>query len=404
MNCFKLPDFLCSEINSIVGGFWWGRKEKERKIAWISWKNLCKSKVDGGMGFRDLKAFNLVLLAKQGWRILQNPTSLVHKVLKAKYFAKSSFMEAQVGKNSSYIWRSLLAARPMVQEGARWCVGDGRSIKIWDDKWLPFTESGRVVSPRPSPEANDKVDGLIVRDRAEWNVERVRSLFLPHEAEAVLSIPISPMNPRDSQVWAKTVNGLFSVKSAYKVAVKYLSKTNGGDASPGCSDNSKMAAIWKMIWNLRCDLCEESESSGHILWGCHIAREAWNEKSLKLDCPSRSPKEFIEVVWLLMETPGEKNWEEFAIMAWLLWNNRNCVRHGGSCKSGKSIAWEASKYEAEVRDSLPIQGKAAPTTSRTKHWVPPLPDLQLKKLLFLHICSSVTNPKEKYNVNGYYQS
>ena len=91
-----------------------------------------------------------------------------------------------------------MATRLVVQEGARWCVGDGRSIKIWDDRWLPFTKSSRVVSPRPSPEANEKVKGLIVRDRAEWNVERVRSIFLPHEAEAVLSIPISPMNLRDS--------------------------------------------------------------------------------------------------------------------------------------------------------------------------------------------------------------
>ena len=54
-----------------------------------------------------------------------------------------------------------------------------------------------------------------------------------------------------------------------------------------------------------------------------------------------------------METSGEKNWEEFAIMAWLLWNNRNYVRHEGSYKSGKSIAWEARKYETEVRESLP---------------------------------------------------
>lgn len=115
MNYFKLPDSLCSE---------------ERKIPWVSKKNLCKLKVNGCMGFWDLKAFHLTLLAKQGWRILQNPTSLVHRVLKAKYFAKSSFMEAQVGKNPSYIWRSLLVARLVVQEGARWCVGDGRSIKI----------------------------------------------------------------------------------------------------------------------------------------------------------------------------------------------------------------------------------------------------------------------------------
>ena len=40
MNCFKLPVSLCSEINSLVGSFWWGKKEKVRKIAWVSWENL----------------------------------------------------------------------------------------------------------------------------------------------------------------------------------------------------------------------------------------------------------------------------------------------------------------------------------------------------------------------------
>ena len=49
------------------------------------------------MRFRDLKAFNLTLLAKQGWRIQQSPNSLIHRVLKAKYFM-NSFMDAQVGK------------------------------------------------------------------------------------------------------------------------------------------------------------------------------------------------------------------------------------------------------------------------------------------------------------------
>ena len=96
MNCFKLPDSLCSEINSLVRGFWWEKKENARKIAWVSWENLCKPK-EGGMGFQDLKAFNLVLLTKQGWRIQQRPGSLIHRVLKAKYFANSSFLDAQVG-------------------------------------------------------------------------------------------------------------------------------------------------------------------------------------------------------------------------------------------------------------------------------------------------------------------
>ena len=46
--------------------FCWGQRGQESKIAWVSWKKMCKSKLNGGMGFQNLQAFNLVMLAKQG--------------------------------------------------------------------------------------------------------------------------------------------------------------------------------------------------------------------------------------------------------------------------------------------------------------------------------------------------
>ena len=81
MNCFKLPDSLCNELNSLMRNFWWGQREKERKLAWIAWEKMCTPKAKGGMGFKDLKAFNLALLAKQGWRISQDTDSLTYRVL-----------------------------------------------------------------------------------------------------------------------------------------------------------------------------------------------------------------------------------------------------------------------------------------------------------------------------------
>ena len=66
MSCFKLPDSLCRELNSMVSSLWWGQQGSERKMAWVSWERMCSRKIDGGLGFKALKAFNLALLAKKG--------------------------------------------------------------------------------------------------------------------------------------------------------------------------------------------------------------------------------------------------------------------------------------------------------------------------------------------------
>ena len=67
-------------------------------MAWMSWKKMCTTKEKVKMGFRDLKDFNLALLAKQGWRILANQNSLVHRIFKAKYFTNNTFLEAKLGR------------------------------------------------------------------------------------------------------------------------------------------------------------------------------------------------------------------------------------------------------------------------------------------------------------------
>ena len=125
MNCFKLPDSLCNELNSLIRNFRWGQREKERKLAWIAWEKMCTPKAERGMGFKDLRAFNLALLAKQGWRLTQNTESLAHRVLKARYFPESNFLEAQIGKKPSYTWRSLMAAKEVLRRGLRWNIGNG---------------------------------------------------------------------------------------------------------------------------------------------------------------------------------------------------------------------------------------------------------------------------------------
>lgn len=79
MGCFLLPKDIVNKIESAIRSFWWGQGQN-KKVAWISWRKLCTAKRQGGMGFRDLRSFNLALLAKNGWRILNNPESLVGQI------------------------------------------------------------------------------------------------------------------------------------------------------------------------------------------------------------------------------------------------------------------------------------------------------------------------------------
>lgn len=76
---------------------------------------------------------------------------------------------------------------------------------------------------------------LLVWEVGGWDKNLVKSNFLPHKAESILSIPISHNFPDDALVWAWTQNGRFIVRSAYRVACSWLleerSKADGGKVS-----------------------------------------------------------------------------------------------------------------------------------------------------------------------------
>jgi len=110
MGVFQLQVKLCDELNAMCARFWWGQCSDEKKIHWKSWESLVQPKKEGGMGFRDIRSFNLAMLAKQGWRLLNDQESLLYRCFKAKYFPQCTFLEAVDNPNSSYVWKSLMVA------------------------------------------------------------------------------------------------------------------------------------------------------------------------------------------------------------------------------------------------------------------------------------------------------
>ncbi|KAA3482721.1 reverse transcriptase [Gossypium australe] len=117
MSCFLFPKALCERIESKLVRFWWQKGPGKRGIHWCQWRFLCRPKEEGGLGFRRMAHFNISLLAKQGWRLLNYPNSLVAQVFKAKYFPENNFLNSSLGSSCSYIWRSIWATKDTLEKG-----------------------------------------------------------------------------------------------------------------------------------------------------------------------------------------------------------------------------------------------------------------------------------------------
>ena len=148
MGVFKLPIFVCNDLTKLIRDFWWGSERGRRKMHWISWDLLVRSKPHGGMGFRDMRIFNQALLARQAWRLIQRPNSLCARVLRAKYYPQGNLVDTVFTGNPSPTWSAISYGVELLKSGLIWRIGDGRLVRIWRDNWLPREEELKVIGDK----------------------------------------------------------------------------------------------------------------------------------------------------------------------------------------------------------------------------------------------------------------
>lgn len=99
--------------------------------------------------------------------------------------------------------------------GVIWRVGNGESINIWSDPWLPREWTRQPVTPKGNSLIS-KVDELIDPNTGQWDSQLVRQTFMQGDAEMILALPIHT-ELDDLIAWHYDSRGIFSVKPAYKV-------------------------------------------------------------------------------------------------------------------------------------------------------------------------------------------
>ena len=73
----------------------------------------------------------------QAWHLYSNPSSLWARVLKAKYYPYATLFTGPQTSRGSHIWTALSLGAELLLEGMRWFVEDGRTTRVWKNRWLP---------------------------------------------------------------------------------------------------------------------------------------------------------------------------------------------------------------------------------------------------------------------------
>ncbi|KAL0008677.1 hypothetical protein SO802_010179 [Lithocarpus litseifolius] len=210
--------------------------------------------MEGGMGFRDLRDFNLAMSAKQGWRMIQWRDSLLYKFFKARYFPQFSFLDAKESPGCSYVWRSLMAALPILRLGYCWRVGNGSSISVVGDRWIPNHPTNTIIHPRQELVGELVVLELIDPELHAWRIDMIMSLFHKNDAEAICRIPLSRRSISDSIIWLHNKNEelLQEFKQAQaQLTVSWIEQTSSEVWQPPPLDVYKLNFDAAMFLGLR---------------------------------------------------------------------------------------------------------------------------------------------------------
>lgn len=295
------------------------------------------------MGFRDLRVFNLALLAKQVWRLLLNPDTLISRILKARYFNHTSILEARLGYRPSFTWRSLWSSKSLLLEGLRWRVGNGQSINVWKEPWLNGPQSTTTPKQGSCLNPDMRVSDLMIEEQGEWDENKLLSTFSAETVNHIKEIPLSIRNNPDALYWWPSKDGDYTVKSGYWLGMRDTSRERA-------SEN-----FWKAIWNLRappklahfiwracsnalavkanlfrrhirldetCDLCgAHRETVTQAIFRCNKISQVWNNSPFLVYIHGTNSSSFQEIVDRVRTSVNQENFLSFLTKAWVAWTH-----------------------------------------------------------------------------------
>ena len=91
LSLFKAPQVVIHTLERLRSRFFWRGNDSINKMAWIKWENVVAPMEHGGLGIGSLHSFNLALLQKWHWRLVNQPNQLWVKLIKSIHGLEAGF-------------------------------------------------------------------------------------------------------------------------------------------------------------------------------------------------------------------------------------------------------------------------------------------------------------------------
>ncbi|XP_021971422.1 uncharacterized protein LOC110866587 [Helianthus annuus] len=290
LSIFAAPKCVLKKLESIRRDFVWGFSDSKKKLRWIKWDGILKSKKRGGLGIGKLADFNLAMLSKWWWRHKADPNQLWARVISSIHSINSGNSLIPLNKNIPGSWKDIgNADASLLSEGIILADSLIEVEGVW--KWRTSKD-------------------------APFSVKQVREDI---EAARWVNMPNEPKLDWNNWATPKGNHLLWRVMLGRVASRVGLARRGIPIADIGCP---------------RCGL--EAECPDHIFLKCLWSRSiwwnilAWIRISFPADCDS-----FSDLIKHIKESPGSKVWKRLVhtiIIAttWRIWSARNAMVFDGS--------------------------------------------------------------------------
>ncbi|CAN1225361.1 Putative ribonuclease H protein At1g65750 [Linum grandiflorum] len=402
MNVFLLPDLLTEDLERMMNSFWWGSKRMTGKgVPWMSWERMTTRKEHGGLGFRDIRSFNLALLGKQVWRLLSQPNSIVSRIYRAKYYPTGDILSAELGHRPSFVWRSLCESRCIIQRGYRWKIGDGTTTKVWTEPWLKSDTQLRITTPFNPQWPDLHVADLRHPFLAAWNSTLIDQIFTAMDSALIHAIPLDSATGQDQRIWHVSRNGDYTVKSAYRLYMETVVDRT----------DHHISGKWKELWDLTlppkilhflwrllrdvlptrgrlrrrgldisdvCGICGQGyEEDWHLFLECPMVEQGWRSTGMldRLRTINPAATELRDWIWSCISSQPKDVCHKVLAGFWCIWRERNNRVWNSKTTFIQRVLEDCWAYIGEWKQVSSTKSHQPPTISSPYcvKWHPPPP-------------------------------